>query len=111
MCRNTLVGFWASNPDWRSRERRDAAVGKHFGETAVPEGKCGPCPVFALYPGIRLTAEEKSWKTLSQASRKVSAGHDSISRLGGHINRLTNEPKSHLTIQFVPRSKHTPSRL
>jgi hypothetical protein len=40
-------------------------VRRHFVKPAVPDGECGPCPVFALYPGIRLTAEEKSWKNLS----------------------------------------------
>jgi hypothetical protein len=47
---------------------------RHFGEAAVSEAECGPCPVFALYPGIRLATEEKSRKTLSQGSRKVPAG-------------------------------------
>ena len=37
--------------------------GRHFGEAAVSEGECGPCPVIALYPGIRLITEEKSRKT------------------------------------------------
>ena len=40
-------------------------VGRHFGEATLAEGECGPCPVFALYPGIRLTIEEKSPKNLS----------------------------------------------
>ena len=31
-------------------------------------------PVFALFPGICLTAEEKSWQNLSQGSRKVPKG-------------------------------------
>jgi hypothetical protein len=50
---------------------QDARVLRHFAEAAVPEGECGPCPVFALYPGIRLTTEEKSRKNLSKGSRKV----------------------------------------
>ena len=37
----------------------------------MPEGECGPCPVFEFYPGIRLTTEEKSRKNLSQGSQKV----------------------------------------
>jgi hypothetical protein len=46
-------------------------VGRHFGEATVPEGECGPCPVYAFYPGIRITTEEKSRENLSQGSRKV----------------------------------------
>ena len=40
----------------------------------------GRAPSFELYPGIRLTTEEKARKNLSQGSRKVPFGHDSISR-------------------------------
>ena len=58
--------FWDLNPEWRSRSCRHAMVGRHFGEATVPEGECGPCPVFAsLYRDIRLTTEEKSRKNIS----------------------------------------------
>ena len=53
-------------PNLHSHSRRHARVGRHFGEVAVPEGECGPFPVFALYPGIHLTTEEKSRINLSQ---------------------------------------------
>jgi hypothetical protein len=42
-----------------------ATVHRHFGAAAVLEGECGPCSVFALYPGISLTPEENSRKRLS----------------------------------------------
>jgi hypothetical protein len=40
--------FSGSNPEWSSRGLRGATVGRHFGEAAVPEAECGPCPVFEL---------------------------------------------------------------
>ena len=46
-------------------------MGTQFDETAVFKGECGPCAVFALYPGIHLTGEEKSGKTIDQGSREV----------------------------------------
>jgi len=46
-------------------------VGTQFDEIAVFKGECETCAVFALYPGIHLTGEEKSWKTISQGSREV----------------------------------------
>ena len=79
---STLFGWqglvrWISGVRTRSgvvaTKKRDGV--RHFGEAAVPEAECGPCPVFALYPGIRLATEEKSRKTLRQGSRKVPAGH------------------------------------
>jgi hypothetical protein len=73
-------------------------VGRHFGEAAVAEGEFRPCPVFELYPGIRLTTEEKSRKTLSQGIRKVPAGHDLISRLGGCISCLSTLSKPSITL-------------
>ena len=30
-----LGTFWGSNLEWRSRGRRDATVGRHFGEAAM----------------------------------------------------------------------------
>jgi hypothetical protein len=60
--RLALWAFWGSNPKWLSRGREDATRGRQFGESAVPEGECGPCSVFALYLNIRLTAEEESRK-------------------------------------------------
>ena len=60
-------------------------VCKYFDTAAVPERECGSCLVFALYCDIRLTAEEESWKNLSQGSRNMPAGHDSISRIGGRF--------------------------
>ena len=63
--------FWGSKPEWHRDSRRYATVGRHCSEAAVPEGECGPCPVFALYPGIRLATEEESRKSLSQGSQRV----------------------------------------
>jgi hypothetical protein len=41
---------------------------KNFGRVqSVPR-------LYELYPGIRLTTEEKAWKTLSHGGRRVSAG-------------------------------------
>ena len=45
-------------------------MGRHFSEAAVPEGKCGTCPVFALYPSIRLTTEQNHRKPFRHGSRK-----------------------------------------
>ena len=39
-------------------------------------GNAGRVSSFRLYPGIRLTTEEKSRKNVSQGSRKVPAEHD-----------------------------------
>ena len=50
-----------------------ATVDRHFGAATVPEGACGPWPFFALYPSIRLTTEQKSYKNLSHGSRKASS--------------------------------------
>jgi hypothetical protein len=55
--------FWGSNPEWRSRGRREATVVRHFGEAAVPETEWTACHVLTLHPGIRLTTTEKSRKT------------------------------------------------
>jgi hypothetical protein len=50
-----------------------AIVSRYICEAYVLEvggGACGPCPVFALYPSIHLTTEEKSRKDLSRGSQK-----------------------------------------
>jgi hypothetical protein len=38
-------------------------VGRRFGEASVPEGECGTCLFFPLYPGSRLTAGENYGNT------------------------------------------------
>ena len=62
--------------------------GQAVGKVVVPEGECGPCPVFASYIILwySFTREEKSGKSLRQGSQKVPAGHDSVSR---HVDRPT----------------------
>lgn len=50
-----LLGFELRVAVTRPRHER---VDRHFGEAALPEGKCGPCPFFALHPGIYLLTKE-----------------------------------------------------
>jgi hypothetical protein len=85
--RHTSVG-------WLSGVRRGAGT---LLNSPCLTGNADCAPGFELYPGIRLTTEEKSRKDLSQGSRKVPAGYDSISR--------------YVRTQFVPHSKHFPSQL
>jgi hypothetical protein len=103
--------FWGSKLEWHSHDRREATTGRHFREGVVPDRECGPCPVFALYLRTRLTAEEKSGKSISQGSRKMPAEHDSISRLGGRftarLGSLSNLRHLRLTLRatrVTPRS-------
>jgi hypothetical protein len=42
-----LEGFLGFEPRVAVTVSICATVDKHFGEVAVPEGECGPCPVFA----------------------------------------------------------------
>jgi hypothetical protein len=64
-------------------------VDRHFGETAVPEGQYGPQNIFELYPGIRLTTEVKSQKSLTvEVAKKFRAKqrcHDSLCRPDHHF--------------------------
>ena len=69
--------LWVLHQEWHSHKMKfwtksgiitrwsHATVGRHFGEAAVAKGDSGSCPIFALYPGICLTTDEKSLKTLS----------------------------------------------
>jgi hypothetical protein len=50
-------------------------VDRHFGEAVVSEEQCGPCTVFALYPGIPPTNEEKSRRNLKIAGKYVGEQH------------------------------------
>ena len=42
-------------------------------KTPCLRGECGPCPVFALYPGIRLTTEKNRGKTSVRVLRRCLA--------------------------------------
>jgi len=45
--------------------------------------ECGLCPIFACYtPVFALQLRKEARKNLSQGSRKVSVGHDSMYRHG-----------------------------
>ena len=70
-----LSGFWAQTSTVPSRKR--ATVDRYIDEATVPGcgggEECGPCPVFALYPGIHLKTEEKSRKNLSQVFERCLA--------------------------------------
>jgi hypothetical protein len=62
--------FRDSNSHWHSRSRRQVTVGRHFGEAAVPEGKCGRAA--SLHYTLAFSLQlRKNRKTLSQGSRKV----------------------------------------
>jgi hypothetical protein len=60
---------------------------KNFGRVRTVPRLCG------LYPGIRLTTEEKARKKLSQGSRRVPAGmmkiHKHTIRMHRHNNKTT----------------------
>ena len=79
--------FWGSNPEWLSRGRRNVTGKGTLVKQPYLRRNAGRASSFDLNPGIRLTTEEKSRKTLSQGSRKLLAGHDSISRLGRRNSR------------------------
>jgi len=58
---------------------------KNFGRVrAVPR-------LWALYPGISLTTEEKAWKNLSQGRRRVPAGTMKINNHTIRIHRRNNK--------------------
>ena len=82
-------------------------VYRHFGEAAVPEGKCGPCrlcikiytPVFAL----QLRKNHRKTSVGVAEKRLSSVGHDLFGWLGSHFMGDLYRPAGHHHLWHAPR--------
>ena len=83
--------FWCLNPQWQSLPNA-RNKGQAVQDASMSEGKHGPYRVSALYPGIRLTTEEKPQENLPQSGQLKSAWHDLFSQLGGCFTGCFNWP-------------------
>jgi hypothetical protein len=81
---NSTVNIYTQTVHRTTQNKKDIEQHKNFGRVRAVPHLCG------VYLGICLTIEEKTWKNLSQGSRRVPAGKMTIhKRTIRHNNKST----------------------
>jgi len=67
------LAVWVLSPDWLSRKLEvcDVCQARRWSRRALGRGAQAVPRLFVVYPGICLTTEEKSRKTVSQDHRRA----------------------------------------